>query len=229
MRNTSLSTGELLKLVVPRFALGFLALGAMLFLPAGTLAYWQAWMFLIGLFIPMIFIATYLFRHDPDLLVRRMRMREREPQQKKVIWLSWIYVLLVYTLPGLDQRFGWSQMAPAVSIAAEILVLAGYGFVFLVFRENRFASRIIEVEAGQTVIRSGPYALVRHPMYLGVTVMYIFAPLALGSYWAALPALLVLPLLVARIRNEEALLVRELPGYPAYVQETHYRLVPGLW
>ena len=229
MRNTALSTGELLKLVVPRFTLGFLALGALFFIPAGTLNYWQAWMYLIGLLILMLFIVTYMIRHDPDLLERRMRMREREPQQKIVILLSWIYVLIVFTLPGLDQRFGWSQMPPAVAIAAEVLVLAGYGFVFLVFRENRYASRIIEVEVGQQVIRSGPYALVRHPMYLGVTVMYLFSPLALGSYRAALPALLVLPLLAARIHNEEAVLARDLPGYPDYVQETHYRLVPGVW
>ena len=229
MRTTPLSTGELVKLVASRAILAFAALSAMFFLPAGTLAYWEAWMYIIGLFIPMMFIMFYLVKNDPELLVRRMQMRERETQQKKIVMFSYLYILLVFTLPGFDQRFGWSDVPAAVAIAAEIVVLLGYGLVFLVFRENTYASRIIEVVAEQKVIQSGPYAIVRHPMYLGVTLMYIFSPLALGSYWAVLPALLVLPILVARIRNEEAVLARDLPGYPAYMQKTRHRLVPGIW
>ena len=112
---------------------------------------------------------------------------------------------------------------------ADLLVLLAYGFVILVFRENHYAARVVEVEQGQKVIDTGPYAIVRHPMYLGVLVMYIFSPLALGSYWAVLPMLLMIPILVARLRNEETVLVRDLPGYADYMQRTKYRLVPGIW
>ena len=116
-------------------------------------------------------------------------------------------------LPGLDYRFGWSDVPVAVVIAADALVFLGYSVIFLVFKENRYASRIIEVEQEQKVITTGVYAVVRHPMYLGVCVMYIFSPLALGSYWAMIPALLIIPLLMARIRNEESVLAKELKGY----------------
>ena len=112
---------------------------------------------------------------------------------------------------------------------ADVLVLLGYCLVFLVFRENRYASRIIEVEKGQSVIASGPYAVIRHPMYLGTLLMYVFSPLALGSYWAVLPGLLIIPVLVARILNEEKVLLQDLQGYQEYVQKTRYRLIPGIW
>lgn len=170
MSNNWLPRGELMKKVYVRLLVSILVLLAMFLLPAGTLAYWEAWVYLVILFIPMVLVLIYLIKNDPELLERRMRMRE-----------------------------------------------------------NRYASRVVEVEQEQQVISSGPYAIVRHPMYLGVLLMYIFSPLALGSYWAMIPALLIIPLLVFRIWNEESVLVRELKGYQAYLQKTRYRLIRGIW
>ncbi len=229
MNSSQTSQGELIRIVLVRFLGAILVLSAMFFLPAGTLAYREAWVYLAILFIPMLFVLIYLLKNDPALLARRMKMREREAEQKLIIKLSYIPFLLAFVLPGFDKRFGWSNVPVGVVILTDILVLLGYGIVFLVFRENRYASRVIEVEQGQTVISSGPYALVRHPMYLGSLLLYILSPLALGSYWAMLPAILIIPIIVARIRNEERVLERELTGYQAYMQKTRYRLIPGVW
>lgn len=229
MKNEHLSRLELVKVVAMRLVVAIPFLFAILFLPAGTFAYWEAWVYLGILLIPMLLVLVYLLKNEPELLERRMRLREKQTEQKRVVKLSLVYFLVVFLLPGLDYRFGWSDVAVIVVLAADVLVLLGYGLIFLVFKENRYASRIIEVEKEQTVITTGPYSVVRHPMYLGVCVMYIFSPLALGSYWAMLPALLIIPLLAARIRNEESVLGMELKGYLGYMQQTHYRLVPGIW
>jgi protein-S-isoprenylcysteine O-methyltransferase Ste14 len=156
-------------------------------------------------------------------------MREKEAEQRLIVKLSYIPFVLAFLLPGFDKRFGWSNVPVGVVVIADIFVLLGYGVVFLALRENRYASRIIEVEQGQTVISSGPYAVVRHPMYLGTLPLYTLSPLALGSYWAMIPAILIIPFIVARIRNEESVLGRELKGYKEYMQKTKYRLVPGIW
>ena len=229
MSDTQISRAELIKLVIMRFLGALLVLSAMFFLPAGTWAYWEAWVYLAILFIPMFFVLIYLLKNDPELLARRMRLREKEEQQKLIIKLSYIPFLLAYLLPGFDKRFGWSNVAVWVVIVADILVLLGYGLIFLVFRENRYASRIVEVEQGQTVISSGPYAVIRHPMYLGAILLYVLSPLALGSYWAMIPSILIIPVIVARIWNEESVLARDLKGYQEYMQKTRYRLIPGLW
>ena len=229
MSNSPLSQGELIRLVSTRLIVAIPVLFALFFLPAGTFAYWEAWVYLAILLIPMLLVLIYLLKNDPDLLERRMRIREREAEQKLIVKLSIFYFLLAFLLPGFDQRFGWSNVPVAAVIFADILVLLGYGLFFLVMRENSYASRIIEVEQEQKVIQSGPYAIVRHPMYSGISLMYVLSPLALGSYWAIIPALLIIPILVARIRNEETVLVRELKGYPEYMQKTRYRLIPGIW
>jgi len=229
MSNRKLSQGELKKMVFARALVAIPVLFAMFFLPAGTLAYWEAWGYLAILFIPMSFVLNYLLKNEPELLERRMRMREKEAEQKLIIKLSYLYFLLTFLLPGFDKRMGWSNVPAGVVIAADILVLTGYGIFLLVLRENRYASRIIEVEQEQKVISGGPYAIVRHPMYLGVSLMYILTPLALGSYWAMIPSILIIPILVLRIKNEESVLLRELKGYPEYMQKTKYRLLPGIW
>ena len=229
MSNSQSSQSELIRMVFVRFLGAILVLSAVFFLPAGTFAYWEAWVYLAILFIPMLFVVIYLLKNDRELLARRMKVREREAEQKLIIKLSYIPFLLAFLLPGFDKRFGWSNVPVGVVVLADILVLLGYGIVFLVFRENRYASRIIEVEQEQTVISSGPYAIVRHPMYLGSLLLYILSPLALGSYWAMIPAILIIPIIVARIRNEESVLVRDLNGYQEYMQKTRYRLIPGIW
>lgn len=229
MTDQTLAPGELLKLVFSRFSIVVALLIALFFIPAGTLAYWEAWIYLGILLSLMLLVLRYLFKNDPQLLARRMRLRERETAQKRIIQVSYPIVLLMFLLPGFDRRWEWSQVPAYVVALADVLVVLGYGMFFLVMRENPYASRVVEVEKGQRLITTGPYAWVRHPMYLGVSLLYVATPLALGSYWAVLPALLIVPLLVVRIIHEEKVLQRDLPGYAAYQQTTRYRLIPGLW
>ena len=215
--------------VYVRIALILPVLWAIFFIPAGTLAYWEAWLYLAVILIPFAVVVRYFLKKNPEFLERRMQTREREPAQRQLIGLSLLWFILAFILPGLDRRFGWSDVSVPVVLAADLLVLLGYGIIVLVFRENQYASRTVQVEQGQQVITTGPYALVRHPMYVGTMVMYLASPLALGSYWALIPALLIIPILVIRIVNEEKVLVRDLPGYPEYRQATRYRLLPGIW
>jgi len=211
------------------FGISLLVLMAAFFLPAGTFAYWQGWLYLAVLFSPLCFVVVYLLKNEPDLLERRMHYKEREKEQSLIIKLSYVPFILAYILPGFDFRFGWSRVPVWVVILSAAIVLAGYLYVVYVFRENRYASRVVEVDKGQQVISTGPYALVRHPMYLGVAFMYIFSPLALGSYWAVIPALFILPILFYRLLNEEKVLARDLPGYTEYMAKVKYHLFPGIW
>ena len=207
----------------------FLLLGLLFFLPAGTWAYWQAWMWLVTITLLMLVTLRYLIKNDPALLERRMRMRERQSQQQKVILVSGIFLVLSFLLPGLDIRYGWSNMPAWVAILANLIVIVGYLLVVWVFRTNSYTSRIVEVESGQKVITTGPYAIVRHPMYVGAFLTYAFTPLALGSYWAFIPGVIILPVLIFRILDEEKLLLHDLPGYREYTQKVKNRLLPGIW
>ena len=212
-----------------RFLAAVPVLFAMFFLPAGTFSYWEAWVYLAIIFIPMTLVLIYLFKNDPGRLERRMKTREPETEQKLIVKLSVPLFLIAFLLPGFDQRFGWSDVPVGVVVMAEILVLLGYGMFFLVGRENRYASRVVEVEQEQKIISSGPYAIIRRPMYLGLLVMYIYSPLALGSYWAIIPAILIIPVIVVRLLNEENVLARDLKGYKEYMEKTPDRLLPGIW
>lgn len=223
------TTRDLAMKALVRFVPGIAIFVAVLFLPAGTLVYWEAWVYLAILFIPMIFVLVHLIRNNPELLERRLRMREKEAQQRLIIKISYLYFFTAFLLPGFDRRYGWSSVPAAVVIVADLVVLLGYGVFVLVLRENRYASRVIEVEQQQEVITTGPYAWVRHPMYLGVLLMYVASPLALGSYWGIIPTVLLIVLLVARIRNEESVLLSQLEGYREYAAQTRYRLFPGIW
>ena len=220
---------RLARMAVLRFFGPILVLGAVFFLPAGTFDYWEAWIYLALILVPAVFIVAYLIRHDPALVERRTRMKEREARQNLIVRVSIVFFIAMFLLPGLDRRFGWSNVPTWLVVAADALVALGYLLVFLVYRENTYASRVVQVEEGQKVITTGPYALVRHPMYLGTAAMFLFTPLALGSYWAFIPAVGIIPILVARIINEEQVLTRQLPGYPDYVKKIHYRMFPGLW
>jgi protein-S-isoprenylcysteine O-methyltransferase Ste14 len=199
-------------------------------LAAGTLDYWQAWVLVAMLTIAALGAFTFLFRGQSDLLERRTRRQEKESGSRRLQLLAAPLFLAVLLLPGLDRRFGWSHVPAALVIAADALVLLGYAVILWVMRENRFLSGIVEVAQGQRVISSGPYAVVRHPMYVGGLLLLCFAPLARGSYPAAiLMTLVVVPALVMRISNEERLLVNDLAGYREYMAKTRFRMIPGVW
>jgi len=215
--------------VIIKIILAFDFLCIMFFLPAGTFLYWQAWIYMALLFIPMTFLLIYLIKHDPKLLESRMRMKEKVIEQKRIIKISWVFFLFAYLIPGFDIRYGWSHVPLWVIIVAEILVLAGYLMFAVVLRHNSYASRIIEVQKKQKVISTGPYAIVRHPMYSAILIMYIASPLALGSYWALLPTLAIPIVIIARILNEEKVLKKELKGYTEYTHKVRYRLIPSIW
>ncbi len=229
MNGTNGPPGGLLRLALARYAMGVVVLALFLFLPAGTLAYWQAWAYLATLFVPMFLVLVYLLRRDPDLLRRRLTMREREARQTAINRLAVVFFVLLYVLPGLDRRFGWSHVPAGLAIAGDVLFLLAYTLFFLVLRENSYAARTVRVEEGQTVVRTGPYALVRHPMYLAFSLMLVVTPLALGSAWGVIAGLGIVPILVTRVRAEEVTLRAELPGYADYAQATRYRLFPGIW
>jgi protein-S-isoprenylcysteine O-methyltransferase Ste14 len=216
-------------MVIGRVSGFFVVLGLLFFLPAGTWKFWQAWMWLVTMITLMLITLRYMLKNDPALLERRMRMRERVGQQRKIIGISFIFLVASFLVPGLDQRYGWSQMPAWVAVLSNGIMIAGYLMVIWVFKTNTYTSRIVEVEAGQKVISTGPYAIVRHPMYVGAFFTYAFSPLALGSYWAFLPGVMILPVLIFRILNEEQLLLRDLDGYREYTQKVKYRLLPGVW
>ncbi len=229
MKHKPLSRVNLTIRVLGLLLLVFPLFGAMFFLPAGTLSYWEAWVYLAVLFVPMVLALVYFLIFSPALLERRMRMREKEAEQQLIVKLASIVILLVYLLPGFDHRFHWSSVPIWLVAIADILVLSGYALMVLVMRENPYAGRTIEVEPDQTVVTTGPYAFVRHPMYLGVLLLYVFSPLALGSYWSMIPALFLMGLLIARITNEERVLLKELNGYREYTEKVRWYLIPGIW
>ncbi len=199
------------------------------FLPAGTFDYWQAWAYMAVTLVPAAFVFHYFINKDPVFLERRLKLKEKQARQKTVVKFGGVIFAIGFLIPGLDRRFGWSHVPPEMSIAADIIVLLGYMMVFLVFKENAYAGRSVEVVKGQKVISSGPYSIIRHPMYLGTIFLYGATPLALGSYWAFPLFALMLPLLIIRIISEEELLRRELKGYAAYCKKVRYRLVPYVW
>lgn len=204
-------------------------IGLFIFLPAGSLRFWEGWIYTAVLFIPLITTLIYLVKYDPELLQRRLRLKEKETKQQRIIALSRIPFILGFLIPGFDFRFNWSDISPAIVISANIIVFVGYWIVFLVFRENSYTSRIVEVEKGQRVISTGPYSVIRHPMYSGIILMYLFTPVALGSWWGLLVFAFTPLVLILRIFNEEELLRKELPGYKEYCQRVHYRLIPYVW
>ncbi len=224
-----ISRTALLSMTLARYLAGLILIGCLLFLPARTLRFWEAWLYIALLFIPVAIVAVVLFIKDPQLLERRLRTQERRAPQKVIIALSSLVLLSVYLIPGFDRRYGWSTVPPTLVFVADMLVLLGYLLFVLTIKENRYASRVIEVQDNQVAIITGPYAIVRHPMYLAIIVLFTLTPLALGSYWALIPALILPFILAARIVNEEQLLRRSLTGYVEYCRVVRYRLFPLIW
>ena len=227
--NKTSNNRQLLITVLLRFALVIILIGLIVFLPAGTIKFWEAWVYFGILFIPMIFVLTYLLKNDPELLERRMKMKEKEEPQKVFVKLSILVFLIAFIIPGFDHRFEWSEVPFIVIIIADLFIFIGYLLFFLVLKENTYASRIIQVEKDQRVISTGLYAIVRHPMYVAVIMMYVLSPLALGSYWAVVAVLPLPVLIIFRIKIEEKILIDKLPGYREYTQEVKYRLIPYIW
>jgi protein-S-isoprenylcysteine O-methyltransferase Ste14 len=212
--------------------LGLLALGVLIFGSAGTLDYWQGWAFIVVFTLSTNLIGIYLAIKDPALLERRLKAgpgAETRPLQKMLITVAFAGAIALPVVSALDYRFGWSHVPSSVSVLGNALVALGLMIDLRVFRENSYGASTIEKMEDQKVISSGPYAWVRHPMYVGVLVLVIGAPLALGSYWGLLFLLLNVPVLILRILDEEKMLQQELEGYSDYLEKVRYRLVPGLW
>ena len=205
---------------------------ALLFGVAGTLRYWQASVYVL-IFIGASVVSTvYLMMEDPALLARRMRggpMFEKERTERIIMSFTSLGFMAMLVVPGLDHRFQWSAVPVFAVILGNVLVALGFSLIFLVYRENSFTAATIEVAAGQKVIATGPYAVVRHPMYAGGVLYTVGTPLALGSYWGFVPLAAMLPFLLWRLLDEERILTRDLPGYAEYRKRVRYRLVPFIW
>ena len=208
---------------------GLILMGLLLFLPAGSLAWAGGWRLMILLFVPMLALGIFLLWKEPELLKKRLNSKEAESTQKKVVGLSALVFLLGFVLAGLDFRFGWTRVPGWCVGVASVLFLASYGLYAEVMRENAYLSRTIEVQTGQTVVDTGLYGIVRHPMYAATVVMFLVMPLILGS-WISLIVFLAYPVLIAaRIRNEEQVLLEGLAGYGEYMKKVKYRLLPFVW
>ena len=208
---------------------GLLVMGLLLFVPAGTWRYPGGWWLMALLFVPVPVVGAVLYVKAPELLEKRLNSREQEPEQKRVILMSALVFIAGFVLAGLDFRFGWTHLPMAVVVIGCVLFCGAYGLYAEVMRENAWLSRTVEVQAGQRVVDTGLYGVVRHPMYLGVLVLFLSMPLILGSAVALVPFLLVPWVLVKRIRNEERVLETGLPGYAEYRNKVKYRLIPFLW
>ena len=207
-------------------------MGAVLFVSAWTFNYWQAWVFLSVFGLSSLAVTVYLMINDPKLLERRMHggpTAEKELSQKIIMSAASIGFAAILIVPALDHRWHWSAVPPYAVIAGNILIVLGWTIILFVFRENTFTSATIEVVADQRVVSTGPYAVVRHPMYSGSLLYFLGIPIALGSWWGLLVGILMMPVFVLRLFDEEKLLARNLPGYSEYMDRVKYRLVPFVW
>ena len=214
------------------FVIGAVILGLLLFLPAGTFNYWQAWAFIVVFLVSVNAIGVYLTLKDPALLERRKKVgpaAEASVAQRIIMSLAIVSLVGLLVFCALDYRFGWSPVPAYISLAGDALVALGLFINLVVFRENSFGGSTVQTFENQKVISSGPYALIRHPMYAGVIVMVLGAPLALGSWWGLAILAIAVPVLIWRILDEELLLKKELPGYTDYTHKVTHRLVPYLW
>ena len=215
--------------IVFLYLLSAVVIVSMVMLPAGSVKFWQGWLFCGVILIPQILITLYFSKRSPDFLERRMNYKEKELSQKIINKILYLVFLASFLVPGFDYRYGWSAVPFWLVIASDVIILAGFIMVFLSFKENNYAARTVEVFQGQKVIDTGPYSVVRHPMYADLITIFLFIPLALGSFWAVIFFVLVCVVIIFRIYNEEDFLKKNLPGYVEYCQKVRYRLIPYVW
>ncbi len=224
---SSLAARALFSLVVLAVVMGLLVFGS-----AGTVRYWQGWLYLAVFFGASLLVTLDLMRRDPALLERRMRggpTAEKRPAQRLVMLGASVGFISLLVLPALDRRLHWSDVSLGVVLAGDVLVVVGFYFILRVYRENTFTSATIEIAPNQTVVSTGPYAIVRHPMYASALLYVIGTPLALASYWGLIGVAVMLPFLIWRLFDEERMLVSSLPGYVEYQRKVRHRLIPFLW
>ena len=221
--------GKLFLQAIVKFLLGFLLVAALLFVPAWSFAYWQAWLLLGILFVPMFCAGIVMLFKSPELLRKRLNAKEEEAEQKAVVLLSGLTFLAAFILAGLNFRFGWIVLPGWVSIAAAVIFLLAYALYAEVLRENAYLSRTIEVQENQKVIDTGLYGVVRHPMYMTTLLLFLSMPLVLGSPLSFAVMLAYVPIIAGRIRNEEQVLEAGLEGYAEYKQRVKYKVIPFIW
>jgi len=212
-----------------KFVIGLLLIGLLLFLPAGTLDFWQAWLFIGVLFVPMFFAGIVLMIRQPELLRKRLDAKEQQQEQKWVVALSGLMFIAVFVVAGLNRRFGWYILPNWVVYVATAIFLAAYALYAEVMRENVWLSRTVEVQENQQVVSTGLYGIVRHPMYAATLLLFLSMPLVLASPWSFVIMLIYIPIIALRIRNEEQVLERELKGYTEYKQRVRYKVIPFIW
>lgn len=212
-----------------KFLAGVICIGLVIFIPAGTLNYWNGWLFMVLLFVPMFFAGIALMIKNPDLLMRRLNSKEKEKEQKIVILLSGVMFLSIFVVAGLNYRYSWIQLPNTVVFIASVIFVIAYILYAVVLRENEYLSRTIEVEENQRVVNTGLYAVVRHPMYSATILLFLSMPLILGSIISFAIALSYLFIIIKRIKNEETVLEKKLQGYTEYKKEVKYKLIPFIF
>lgn len=212
-----------------KFFCGFLLVGLLIFWPAGTLAFPKGWLLMGLLFGPMFVAGLVMLAKSPAFLEKRLDVKEKRSAQQGVVKLSGLMFIAGFVVAGLDFRFGWSQMPKAVTAVAAVLFLLAYLLYAEVMRENAYLSRTIQVEEGQTVVSTGLYGIVRHPMYMATLLLFLVMPLVLGSWWALIPFAFYPAIIISRLKDEEELLTRELAGYEEYKEKVKYRIIPFIW
>ena len=220
---------KLLANALTKFTCGLLMVGLLIFLPAGTLQYTYGWLLMGLLFVPMLIAGFVMLFRSPDFLAKRLDAKEKQATQKGVLVLSGLMFIAGFVVAGLDYRFGWSGMPRPVVIAASVLFLLAYVLYAEVMRENAYLSRTIKVEEGQKVVDTGLYGIVRHPMYMATILLFLMIPLVLGSWYALIPFAFYPAIIIVRLKDEEELLTRELPGYAEYKEKVKYRILPFIW
>jgi len=214
---------------IAKFLGGLLLVGLLLFVPAGTFDYWQAWLLMGILFVPMFIAGLVMLRKNPELLRKRLNAKEEQAEQKEVILLSGLMFLTAFILAGLNARFKWIVLPGWVSYAAAGIFLLAYGLYAQVLRENAYLSRTIEVQENQRVIDTGLYGVVRHPMYMSTLILFLAMPLVLGAVISFAIMLLYIPIIAKRIRNEEQVLEAGLKRYAEYKKRVRYKVIPFVW